>query len=178
MTFDYASALAACAGGDRQALKRLYDEEASRLVAVALRIVRRRELAEEVVHDAFILIWQRAGTFNASLGSARGWIYAIVRNRALNVIRDGRREELADVDILTRALDTRAVITDAVDQLAHVSRLRECLGRLDASKRESLLLSYVTGYSHGEIAGHLGVPLGTVKSWVKRGLAALKDCMA
>lgn len=178
MTFDYASALAACAQGDRQALQRLYDQEAGRLVAVALRIVHRHELAEEAVHDAFIAIWQHAGKFDPALGSARGWIYTIVRNRALNIVRDGRREDLADVDSLTGALDIGAVITDAVEQLARTSRLRECLDQLDAQKRDSVLMSYVTGYSHGEIAGRLGVPLGTVKSWIKRGLAALKDCMA
>ncbi len=178
MTFDHASALAACAAGDRKALKRLYDEEVGRLVAVALRIVRRRELAEEVVHDAFISIWQRAGSFDPSLGSARGWIYTVVRNRALNVVRDSRREDLTDIDTMVDALDAGAVVADAFEQLAHASRLRQCLEGLDAKKRESVLMSYVTGFSHGEIAGRLGVPLGTVKSWVKRGLAALKDCMA
>lgn len=178
MKFDHASALAACASGDQTALKRLYDEEAGRLMAVALRIVRRRELAEEVVHDAFIAIWQRAGTFDPTLGSARGWIYTVVRNRALNVVRDGGREDLADVETLTSTLETGAVIADAVERLAEDSRLRSCLEVLEPQKRESVLLSYVAGYSHGEIAGRLGVPLGTVKSWVKRGLAALKDCMA
>jgi len=176
--FDYESALAACATGDRGALRRLYDEEAGRLVSVALRIVRRRELAEDVVHDAFLAVWQRAGTYDPALGSARGWIYTIVRNRALNVVRDGKREDLSDAMDLAPEFEAGALVTDAVERLAMESRLRRCLERLDKEKRESVLLSYVTGYSHGEIAGHLGVPLGTVKSWVKRGLSALKDCMA
>ncbi len=176
--FDYESALVACAAGDRGALHRLYDEEASRLVSVALRIVRRRELAEDVVHDAFLAVWQRAGTYDPALGSARGWLYTIVRNRALNVVRDGKREDLSDAMDLAPEFETGALVTDAVERLAMESRLRRCLERLEKEKRESVLLSYVTGFSHGEIAGHLGVPLGTVKSWVKRGLSALKDCMA
>jgi RNA polymerase sigma-70 factor (ECF subfamily) len=176
--FDYEAALDACARGEQAALRSLYDEEAGRLVSVAQRIVRRRELAEDVVHDAFISIWQRAATFDPGLGSARGWIYTIVRNRALNQVRDGKFEELSDTSELTPKLETDEVISDAVERLATESRLRTCLERLDAEKRESVLLSYVAGFSHGEIAGRLGVPLGTVKSWVKRGLAALKDCMA
>lgn len=176
--FDYESALTACAGGDRKALRRLYDEEAGRLVSVAFRIVRRREAAEDVVHDAFISIWQRAATFDPALGSARGWIYTVVRNRALNVVRDGRREELPGGDALETEPEPEAIIGDAVERLATESRLKNCLERLDVEKRDSVLLAYVTGFSHGEIAGRLGVPLGTVKSWVKRGLAALKECMA
>ena len=176
--FDYAGTLTACARGDRQALRRLYEEEAARLISVAQRIVRRRELAEEVVHDAFIQIWQRAGSFKAEIGSARGWIFAIVRNRALNVVRDGARVDLMDADALAAAHDQNAVIDDAFDRLATDSRLRKYLEAIERQKRESLLLSYVAGYSHGEIAGRLGVPIGTAKSWIRRGLTALKDCMA
>jgi len=176
--FDYESALASCAHGDKAGLHHLYTEEAGRLVSVAQRIVRRRELAEEIVHDAFLMIWQKAATFDSTLGSARSWIYAIVRNRALNVVRDGKREDISDPALVTPELETDALISNAVERLATESRLRACLENLDTQKRQSVLLSYVTGFSHGEIAGHMGVPLGTAKSWVKRGMAALKECMA
>lgn len=176
--FDYAATLQACARGDRQALRRLYDEEAARLIAVAQRIVRRRELAEEVVQDSFIQIWQKASTFDAALGSARAWIYTVVRHRALNVIRDGSREDLLDADTLAAVQDRAAIIDDAFSRLATESRLRACLEAIEREKRESLLLSYVAGYSHGEIAGLMRVPIGTAKSWVRRALMALKDCMA
>lgn len=175
---DYAGLVQACARGDRQALRRLYDEEAARLVAVAQRIVRRRELAEEVVQDAFVQIWQKAATFDASVGSARAWIYTIVRHRALNVIRDGAREDLLEAEELAAVQDRASVVEDAFSQLATESRLKACLEELDREKRESLLLSYVAGYSHGEIAGLMRVPIGTAKSWVRRALMALKDCMA
>lgn len=175
---DYAGLVQACARGDRQALRSLYDEEAARLIAVAQRIVRRRELAEDVVQDAFVQIWQKAATFDASLGSARAWIYTIVRHRALNVIRDGAREDLLDTDELAAVQDRATVVDDAFGRLASESRLRACLERLDQEKRQSLLLSYVAGYSHGEIAGLMRVPVGTAKSWVRRALTALKECMA
>ena len=176
--FDYVGALEACGRGDVHALRQLYDEEAGRLIGVAQRIVRRRDLAEEVVHDAFIQIWQRAGTYRSELGSARGWIFTIVRNRALNTLRDGARMDLLDAEDLAALSDRDAVSIDAFDRLATNSRLRACLEAIERDKRESLLMSYVGGFSHGEIAGHLGVPIGTAKSWVRRGLAALKDCMA
>lgn len=176
--FDYEGALVACARRDRQALRRLYDEEAGRLVAVAERIVRRREIAEDVVHDAFVQIWQKAKTYEPDRGSARGWVYAIVRNRALNVIRDGRRLDLVDDQILETMRDGEAVVSDAYAQLDETSRLRRCLEGLEPERRQCLLLAYVAGYTHGEIAGALRVPLGTAKSWVRRGLAALKECMA
>jgi RNA polymerase sigma-70 factor, ECF subfamily len=176
--FDFHQCLQACANGDRSSLKALYHEEAGRLIAVAQRIVRRRELAEEVVQEAFLQIWRKAASYNPELGSARAWIYTIVRNRALNVIRDGAREDLVDADALELLSDAQLVPVDVISQLSRESRLRRCLEGLDTQKRESVVLSYVSGFSHGEIAGRLGVPIGTAKSWVRRGLLALRECMS
>jgi RNA polymerase sigma-70 factor, ECF subfamily len=176
--FDYAGMLKACARDDRAALRTLYDQEAGRMISVAQRIVRRRELAEEVVQDAFMQIWRKAGSFDEELGSAQAWIYTILRNRALNLIRDGAREDLIDADALERTRDGDADIEDAFHRLSESSALRRCLEALEVEKRKSLLLSYVAGYSHGEIAAMLRVPVGTAKSWVRRGLLAIRDCMA
>lgn len=176
--FDYAVALAACARGDRDALRNLYDQEAGRLISVAQRIVRQRDLAEDVVQDAFLQIWQRAGSFDPSCGSARAWVYAVVRNRALNMLRDGSRLELIGDEALETLRAPLSEIGDAFERLDQNSRLRICLEALDEKRRQCLLLAYCAGYTHGEIAGLLSIPLGTAKSWVKRGLAALKDCMA
>lgn len=176
--FDYAGAIRRCASGERIALEQLFDLEAGRLLAVATRLLRRRDLAEEAVQDAFLQIWHRAGTFDPALGSGRGWIYAIVRNRALNMLRDGAREDLvADMDPGAWG-DGEDTARDAFDRLPLESRLRQCLEALDPQKRSSILMSYVVGYTHGEIAGRLSVPLGTAKAWVRRGLAALRECMS
>ncbi|MCV3764704.1 sigma-70 family RNA polymerase sigma factor [Rhizobium sp. TRM95796] len=175
---DLDQALAACAKGDRLALRRIFDQEAGRLVAVAQRIVRRRDLAEEVVQEAFIRIWTHAYQYNADHGSARGWIYAIVRNRALNLLRDGKREHVVeDVETLQEAEHAEAIMA-AWRRLDQRSRLHECLGSLDETKRNGILMAYVGGYSHGEIAGRLRIPLGTAKSWIRRGLTTLRECMA
>jgi RNA polymerase sigma-70 factor, ECF subfamily len=177
---DLGSALAACAAGDRSALRRIFDEEAGRLVAMAQRIVRRRDLAEEVVQEAFIRIWTHAHQYSPERGSARGWIYAIVRNRALNLLRDGSREDLVAEDRLEALQDGEQLeqIMAAWHRLDRNSRLKECLGRLDETRRRGILMAYVGGYTHGEIAGRLSLPLGTAKSWIRRGLLSLRECMA
>lgn len=175
---DLELALAACAKGDRTALRRIFDQEAGRLVSIAERIVRRRDLAEEIVQESFIRIWTHAHQYQPDRGSARGWIHAIVRNRALNFLRDGKREDsVEDVETLRESEHADEVMT-AWHKLDRNSRLYDCLGALDETKRRGILMAYIGGYSHGEIAGRLRIPLGTTKSWIRRGLTALRECMA
>ena len=172
-----AAALARCAQGDRLALRVLFDNEAGRMIGIAQRILRRRDLAEEVVQEAFVRIWRNASAYDAALGSPRSWLYAIVRNLALNAVRDGRREILTDEGVAE--LDNRALeATDVLGRMAEASALRRCLEQLDDNRRNSLMLAYVGGFSQGEIAGRLRVPLGTVKAWIRRGLLTLRECLA
>ncbi|MGE7370649.1 sigma-70 family RNA polymerase sigma factor [Neorhizobium sp. NPDC001467] len=177
---DLEAALAACVKGDRGGLRLIFDLEGGRLVAVAQRILRRRELAEEVVQEAFIRIWTHAHQFSPGRGSARGWIYAVVRNRALNMLRDGKREDLVADDRLETLRDAQQMdeIMSAWHKLDRDSRLRECLGGLEEVRRRGILMAYVGGFTHGEIAGRLKLPLGTAKSWIRRGLLSLRECMA
>lgn len=173
-------ALRRCAAGERDALRLIFDSEAPRLVAIAARILRRRELAEEAVQDAFIQIWRKSGQYAPDRGSARGWICAVVRNRALNMLRDGKREELTGDEAIAELQDAGQIdqARTAFLELDSKSRLRDCLSALDERKRSSILMAYVSGFTHGEIAGRLGVPLGTAKAWVRRGLTSLRECMA
>jgi RNA polymerase sigma-70 factor (ECF subfamily) len=175
--FDHAAALAACARGDRYALRAIYERERRWLMAVALRITRRRELAEEVLHDAFVQIWQRAGTFDAALGSARGWIYTVVRHRALNAVRGSGRAVAVDDETLAAIADARGAWRSGARGV-DAGALAECLGRLDERSRACVVLAFVDGYTHAELAKRVGAPLGTVKSWIRRALLALRECLA
>lgn len=180
LSSDLETALLACATGDRNGLRRIYDSEAGRLVAVAQRILRRHDLAEEVVQEAFLRIWTHAHQYRPGRGSARGWIYAIVRNRALNMLRDGKREDIVAEDRLDALQEAGQMdeIMAAWQRLDRDTRLRECLGGLEEVRRRSILMAYVGGFTHGEIAGRLKIPLGTAKSWIRRGLSSLRECLA
>jgi len=176
IAFDYEAALAACARGERYALRALYERESHWLLGVALRIVRERERAEDVIQDAFIQIWQHAHTFEPSLGSARGWIYTVVRHRALKALRDPARQLPTDPQALTELSD--ASQDDGEDRGLDVDGLERCLDKLDHDRRACVLHAFVDGYTHEQIADRIAKPLGTVKSWIRRSLASLKDCMA
>ena len=168
-----AAALIRCAAGDRTALRVIYDAEAARMVGVARRMLRRQDLAEEAVQDSFMRVWRAAGTFDPKKGAARSWLYAILRNCALSILRDENRFTSDE-----SAADQAAPMTEnALAHLPETSALRRCLERLEPARRAVVVLSYVHGLSHGELAGKLGVPLGTVKSWVRRSLISLQECM-
>ena len=180
--FDYESALAACATGDRNALHSIYKFDSRRLLGVALRIVRERALAEDVLHDAFMNIWIKAASFDAMRGSGRGWIHSVVRNQALSIVRANGREVSVDEEAI-EAIDAEAVsnyapMAEAFAINADIGRLDQCLQALDAPKRNSILYAYLDGCSHSEIAQRLNAPLGSVKAWIKRGLLTLRECMA
>lgn len=180
--FDYEAALRACARGEAAALHRLYRQESARLLGVVQRIVRNLPQAEDLVHDAFVAIWRRASTYDAARGSARGWIYTVARNLALNAVRDGARETGADEAAL-EALDAEASVqawTDTRDAFAWqaaAGRIGPCLDQLEPVRRNCILHAYVDGLSHAEIASRVDAPLGTVKAWIRRSLAALKACL-
>jgi RNA polymerase sigma-70 factor (ECF subfamily) len=165
----------ACAAGDRDALRRLFDLEAPRMLGVATRILRDRALAEDAVQDAFLAVWRGAAQFDRARGSGRGWLYAVLRNSALGLLRRASREVPLAPDRIEDHME--ATLATAWSGLDEASALRQCLGRLDAPRRRLVLMSHVLGYTHGEIAGRTGLPLGTCKAMVRRGLAWLRECL-
>lgn len=176
--FDYESALEACARGERFALRALYEREARWLLGVAQRIVRDRDTAHDVLQEAFLQIWQRASTYQRELGSGRGWIYTVVRHRALDEARRVQRELPAGDDLEAMA-DARAALDPAgTADPTDAAALERCLSALDERKRECIVWAFVEGYTHEQIAQRVATPVGTVKSWIRRGLMALKECLS
>lgn len=147
------------------------------MLGVAIRILRRRELAEDAVQDAFVQVWRRAATFDRDRGAGRAWLFAILRNRALNILRDGSREETSGADLLADEPDDGPDPEAVVLLLDDTSRLRTCLQALEPHRRQGLVLAYTYGLSHGEIAAQLRVPLGTAKSWIRRAFLQVRECM-
>ncbi len=169
--------LAAAARGEQAALRAIYDREGARLFGVALAILRDRAAAADAVQDAFLGLWQRAGQFDPARGDPRAWIVAFVRHAALSAARARGRELPTD----DPALGDAAVAPDALDRLAadaDGARLRDCLQTLDVRHRTFVVLAFLHGLSHSQVAARLDLPLGTVKTWIRRGLQQLRACMS
>jgi RNA polymerase sigma-70 factor (ECF subfamily) len=130
-----------------------------------------RDLADDVIQDAFLQIWQEAHTFDPNRGSARGWIYTVVRHRALKLRRARLRQGAMDDRVLLAIFDGGM---NATSRLLEKSALRRYVAGLDPKRRASLILAYVDGRTHREIAAQLGVPVGTAKAWIRRRLIALR----
>ena len=175
---DHSALIVACGRGDRAALQEIYRREAGAMIGISTRIVKRRELAEEVVQESFVAIWRNAARFDPTIGSGRAWLFQIVRNRSLNMLRDTSRELPTEQDALDAAVDAGADYENAFERLATNSALKRCLDELEPRRKQGILLAFVEGMSHGEIAAKLKVPLGTTKSWLRRSLIALRECMA
>ncbi|MBZ0208316.1 MAG: sigma-70 family RNA polymerase sigma factor [Hyphomicrobium sp.] len=153
----------------------MYASEGARLLAAAQRIVGSRDRAEDVVHDAFVQILRDARSFDPARGSARAWIYTIVRHTALKSLRAAGREFAVGEDGQHSTRDQRQAQQDGGSGPAESAALRSCLAQLDPRRRASLILAIVDGRTHVEIAEYLGVPIGTVKAWIRRELIALRE---
>ncbi|RPE66949.1 RNA polymerase sigma-70 factor (ECF subfamily) [Pacificibacter maritimus] len=174
---DHAALLQACAKGDKSALKALMALEGGALYGVAYRMLGRRDLAEDAVQDAFVKIWRKAHQYDPMRGAAKGWVFTVLRNRCLTMLRSEKWEVATQGDVLERRLEDE-IVEDAYARLDSASDLRRCLQALDPAKRSAVLMSYVLGYSHGEISGRMKSPLGSVKAWTRRGLSQLRECLS
>lgn len=173
-----AALLAQCGIGNRKAFAELYDATKSKLFAVSLRIVRERHVAEEVLQDSFVNIWHNAAKYAAAKSAPMTWMTAIVRNRSLDIVRRPL-VEVADEDDYF-ALNLEDLTPGPQDQLAtkrDQARIERCMKGLDGEQLQTISLAFFHGLSHSEVAEHLGRPLGTVKTHIRRGMQKLKGCL-
>jgi RNA polymerase sigma factor (sigma-70 family) len=165
------------------ALRELYDLASSRLYGVALRVVRNREWAEDVLQEAFLNVWRIAPDYRATLSPPMAWMGVIVRSRALDLLRR-RASERADSALEFDDAMAETLPGDGLDPMQGLQAseqalaLHECLRKLEAKQREVVILAYLRDLSHSELAQQLKLPLGTVKTWIRRGLDQLRGCMA
>lgn len=175
---DLPNLLAACARRDRAAFERLYRETSPKLFGVALRILRREDWAEDVLQECYVRIWDHAQEYRAGLAAPMTWMTSIVRNRCLDWLRRPKLEVIDEEGELIEAAESDNPGPLAqLEASAEARALKHCLDALEARQRQAIALAYYDGLSHSELASHLREPLGTVKTWVRRGLLRLKSCL-
>ena len=165
-----------CAAADSSALERLYELASPLLFAALTRILRRRALAEEALQDVFVSIWQRASQFQASRGRPMAWMMSIARYRAIDLLRHERSAPVLVPELPERA-DSGEDKEESGSWMPAAGLLERCLGLLNDQQRSCLELAFVGGNSHEDISRLTGNPLGTVKSWIRRGLQSLRKCL-
>ncbi len=170
-----AELLQRCGAGDRGAFRRLYDLQAARLHGIALRITRRAALAADAVHDTFVSVWQYANRFDPARGSAEAWLTSILRYRALDIARREARE-VTGIELPEPADEEPDPLVQLMGT-AEGEELRRCLDQLDTERRALITRAFMDGLTHSDLAVRLGMPLGTVKSLIRRGLAVLRKCL-
>ena len=169
--------LAAVAKGDEAAFAELYQATSAKLFAVALRILRSREVAEEVVQEAYFRVWERAGDFKPEIASPVTWMSAIVRNRALDEARRRIARPFADASELDDIESEDEHPLNAIERGQDVERLLRCMEGLEPEKKQIVRLAYLHGLSREAIAKRFNRPEGTIKTWLHRSLAQLKGCL-
>ena len=162
---------------DRSAFARLYVLSSAKLFGICLRICGERQSAEDALQDVYFTIWKRAGAFEPGRGSALAWLATIARNRAIDRRRAAGRHAFVGEAIAPDPVDPAPLASDTLLLDEDGRRLRACLDGLTPDQRDAIRTAFYDGVTYAELAGRRGVPEGTVKSWIRRGLLRLRDCL-
>lgn len=174
--------LAATANKDGNAFRLLYEATSSKLFGFALRILIKRELAEEVIQESFVNIWNNAARYQESLAAPMTWMTTIVRNKAFDTLRriDGAVEIDADTfdkDVMDALESGDPTPVEALQLTQDAKALARCFARLEGLHRQAIALAFYHDLSHSEVAEQMKLPIGTVKTWIRRGLERLRLCL-
>jgi RNA polymerase sigma factor (sigma-70 family) len=173
-----AAALVRVAGGDRAALRIVYQDTSAKLFGVCLRILKDRSEAEDVLQDVYLTVWRKAATFDPGRASPITWMVAIARNRAIDRLRargaGGRLEPIEAADAVS---DPGPAAVERVELAQQHQRLTRCLEELDPRHSSAIRAAFLDGATYEELAARMNVPLGTMKSWIRRGLLKLRACL-
>ncbi|WP_395373318.1 sigma-70 family RNA polymerase sigma factor [Marinicella sp. W31] len=170
--------LSATALGDRRAFEKQYRETSGQLLAVSLQLLKRKDLAEEALQEAFVSVWHNAAEYRQERGTVLTWMVSIVRYRALDILRGKKlgKESSDQSQPEVELEDPQNPESEWFKQRQRV-KLDECMDHLDKPQANAISLAYFRGFSHTEVCQHMASPLGSVKSWIRRGLQLLKRCL-
>ena len=169
--------LAAVAKGDSAAFERLYAATRAKLYGVLLRILGRPELADEVMQETYLKVWKMAGKFDPTVASPITWMVAIARNRAIDIMRKKGEVSIEDEpEAIGVAAETPTPLARR-EMTEELKRLLTCLGKLDPEKQRIVLLAYYSGWSRDQLARKLDIPVNTIKTWLRRSLLEIRQCM-
>jgi RNA polymerase sigma-70 factor (ECF subfamily) len=173
-----AAALVRVAGGDRAALRVVYQDTSAKLFGVCLRILKDRGEAEDVLQEVFVTVWRKAASFDPGRASPITWMVAIARNRAIDRLRASavsrRMEPIESADAVS---DPAPAAVERVELAQQHQRLSRCLEELEARQASAIREAFLDGTTYEELAARMSVPLGTMKSWIRRGLLKLRTCL-
>ncbi|MBI1205471.1 MAG: sigma-70 family RNA polymerase sigma factor [Rhodopseudomonas sp.] len=173
-----AAALARVPGGDRAALQTVYRLTSAKLFGVALRILGERSEAEDVLQEVFVTVWRKAGDFDGNRASPMTWLIAIVRNRAIDRLRASKNNRRMDpIDDAVDVADTAPLADDALEMSEDNARLHGCLDGLAREENVALRGAFFDGNTYEDLAQRMNVPLGTMKSRIRRAMIKLKLCL-
>lgn len=175
---DLVTLLRRVAARDKAAFSALYQATSAKLYGVILRILVRRDISDDVLQEVFIRIWERAVDYDAGKGSPIAWMAAIARNRALDEVRRKTPVSMEDAPETLEVASDEPSPLDNLNQSQDMQRLARCLDGLEADRRDMVVLAYRQGMSREELAVRYGRPVPTIKTWLRRSLAQLKDCLA
>jgi RNA polymerase sigma factor (sigma-70 family) len=162
---------------DQKAFAELYKRTSSKLFGVCLRMLRDRGEAEEVLQETYTTVWRRADGFDASRASAITWLVTLSRNKAIDRLRQHREELLDDPSKLDETVDEQPTPAADAETSQEYQRLQHCLDELDPQQQSSVREAFFTGATYNELATRCKVPLGTMKSWIRRSLMQLRTCL-
>ena len=162
---------------DQKAFARLYELTSSKLFGVCLRMLRDRGEAEDALQETYTAVWRRAAAFDAAKASAITWMTTLSRNKAIDRLRRRREEVLDDPTRLEEAADARPTPAAQAEASEEYRRLQRCMEELEPQQRDSVREAFFTGATYNELAARRKVPLGTMKSWIRRSLLLLQTCL-
>jgi len=169
--------VAAVAKGDVAAFERLYRATRAKLYGVLLRILGKPELADEVMQETYLKVWKMAGKFDPAIASPITWMVAIARNRAIDIVRKRNDASIEDeTDAMNVAAETAHPLARR-EMTEELKRLLACLGKLDPEKQRIVLLAYYSGWSREQLSRKLDIPVNTIKTWLRRSLVEIRECM-